>query len=303
MYAVMIICASRRTDIPAFHAEWMMNRLKDGHVLVRNPVCRNVVYDVNLTPESVDCIVFITKDPRPMIPYLDELDSMGIAYTFQITITPYCKNIEPAVPFVADITDAFRIISKHIGPIRTTWRYDPIIFNRYMNLAYHRKWFNLISRELEGTTDRCIFSFLDTYSHMNNLFRSATDSEIEETATYIARTAKNYGMEPCCCCPDRNLTYTGVSVRGCIDGIQMEKLGVPWKKQTSPVREWCRCIRNIDIGAYGTCNHRCLYCYAQRSDLVINCDPTSEMLGGRLMPDDHIKKIADCHLPRITDYL
>lgn len=34
----MIISASRRTDIPSFYSEWMLNRLKEEYVLVRNPM-------------------------------------------------------------------------------------------------------------------------------------------------------------------------------------------------------------------------------------------------------------------------
>ena len=46
----MIISASRRTDIPAFHMEWMMNRLRAGYCLVRNPMVANVVYRIDLDP-------------------------------------------------------------------------------------------------------------------------------------------------------------------------------------------------------------------------------------------------------------
>ena len=34
----MIISASRRTDIPSYYSEWMLNRLKEKYVLVRNPM-------------------------------------------------------------------------------------------------------------------------------------------------------------------------------------------------------------------------------------------------------------------------
>ena len=101
----MIICASRRTDIPAFHAEWMVNRLRAGYCLVRNPVYRQLVYRVDLTRRNVDAIVFISKDPRPMVPYLKEIGSMGHMYMFQITINPYGRDLEPGVPFKADVAD------------------------------------------------------------------------------------------------------------------------------------------------------------------------------------------------------
>lgn len=57
----MIISASRRTDIPAFYSEWFFNRIKDGYVLVRNPMNIHQVSRIKLTPDVVDCIVFWTK--------------------------------------------------------------------------------------------------------------------------------------------------------------------------------------------------------------------------------------------------
>jgi hypothetical protein len=33
----MIIQTGMRTDIPAFYPEWLINRIKEGYVLVRNP--------------------------------------------------------------------------------------------------------------------------------------------------------------------------------------------------------------------------------------------------------------------------
>ncbi|MBO5600626.1 MAG: DUF1848 family protein, partial [Candidatus Methanomethylophilus sp.] len=50
----MIISASRRTDIPAFHMDWMMNRLRAGYCLVRNPMVAIVVYRIDLDPKNVD---------------------------------------------------------------------------------------------------------------------------------------------------------------------------------------------------------------------------------------------------------
>ena len=81
----MIISASRRTDIPAFYAAWMVRRLKEGYCTVANPFNRNQVTWISLKPEDVDAIVFWTRNPRPLMPYLDELDSQGYRYYFQFT--------------------------------------------------------------------------------------------------------------------------------------------------------------------------------------------------------------------------
>ena len=69
----MILSVSRRTDIPCNYAEWFMNRLKDGYLEVRNPMYPEKVSKIAITDDVIDCIVFWSKNPKPMIPYLDKL--------------------------------------------------------------------------------------------------------------------------------------------------------------------------------------------------------------------------------------
>ena len=67
----MIISASRRTDIPAYYADWFINRIKDGEVQVKNPMNTHQISEINLSPDVVDCIVFWTKNPLGIINRLD----------------------------------------------------------------------------------------------------------------------------------------------------------------------------------------------------------------------------------------
>ena len=90
----MIISASRRTDIPALYPEWFINRLKAGEVLVPNPYNRKKISRIQLSPDTIDCIAFWTKNPEPLIPYLSTIDKMGYPYYFQMTITDYEQDIE-----------------------------------------------------------------------------------------------------------------------------------------------------------------------------------------------------------------
>jgi Domain of unknown function (DUF1848). len=90
----MIISASRRTDIPAFYAPWLERRLEDGFVLVRNPRNPAQVRRISLAPADVDCLVFWTKDARPLFGLLDRLDGAGYPYYFQWTVTPYGSRLE-----------------------------------------------------------------------------------------------------------------------------------------------------------------------------------------------------------------
>lgn len=307
----MLICASRRTDIPAFHSEWMMNRLRAGYVLVRNPVHRNTVYRIDLTRRNVDCLLFMTKDPRPMMPHLREIGSMGHMYTFQVTITPYGPSLEPGVPFKADISDACREISDRIGRDRMIWRYDPVVFNGSMGIDYHRRKFGMMCREAAEWTDRCTFSFLDVYGKLlrhqeSGLLRSVTRSEMDAFAEMAARTAEDHGISLSYCCAKHDLSRFGISPRGCIDREMMRALDIPYETQDVPLREGCRCVRNIDIGEYDTCSHDCVYCYANRASPDLRgskvYSPDTEMLWGALTPRDTVVELSGREASRLSDF-
>ena len=165
----MIISASRRTDIPAFHSEWMMNRLRAGYALVRNPVSRTTVHRVDLTRGNVDCIVFMTKDPGPMVDNMREIARMGHTALFQVTLTPYGKDLEPGVRFKADVNDSCLDMAGIIGRDRMVWRYDPVILNAGISLEYHRRKFSMMCSEASQWTDRCVFSFVDIYGRLLGL--------------------------------------------------------------------------------------------------------------------------------------
>ena len=49
----MIIQTGMRTDIPAFYSEWLMNRIQEGFVLVRNPYNPTQVTKYSLSPECI----------------------------------------------------------------------------------------------------------------------------------------------------------------------------------------------------------------------------------------------------------
>ena len=305
----MIISASRRTDIPAFHSEWLMNRLRAGYCLVRNPMYDPLVYRIDLTRRNVDALVFVTKNPAPMIPHLKEIGSMGHMYMFEVTITPYGKDLEPRVPSKADVAESFREISDRIGPDRCLWRYDPILMNRYIDVDYHRRKFELLCKELEGYTRRCIFSFVEIHPKLagkEDLFRSVTHSEMDALAQALKPIADRYGIELTYCCPHYDLTKWGIEPRGCIDSRQMRRLDVPFEEMTTPLRDGCRCVKNIDIGAYDTCPHDCVYCYANRAKGDARgsrvYDPESEILYGTISESDQIVDLKGRDAPRIDEF-
>ena len=84
---------------------------------------RGLLGRIALTPDVVDCIVFWSKDPAPLMSYLKELDAMGYRYYFQFTLTPYGKNLEPGLRDKKEIEDCFRELARRVGSERIIWRY------------------------------------------------------------------------------------------------------------------------------------------------------------------------------------
>jgi hypothetical protein len=126
----MIISASRRTDLPAAHADWLVNRSREGFVLVRNPMNPRQVSRVSLAREDVDGIVFWTKNPEPLMGRLDAFE--GIPYYFQYTLTGYGQDAEANLPSVEARLDSFKRLSEKLGPERVLWRYDPVVLSGRM---------------------------------------------------------------------------------------------------------------------------------------------------------------------------
>lgn len=131
----MIISASRRTDIPAFYAPWFFNRLQEGYLLVPNPFDPRTLSRISLGRDVVDCIVFWTKNPAPMLPRLGELS--GYNYYFQYTLNPYGADLEKHLPPLEKRIETFKRLSDKVGRDRVVWRYDPILTNAACDVDFH----------------------------------------------------------------------------------------------------------------------------------------------------------------------
>jgi hypothetical protein len=302
----LIVSASRRTDIPAFYSDWLLNRVLEGYVMVRNPMNIHSVGEISLDPSVVDCIVLWTKNPERLMPKLHLLDKY--TYYFQFTITPYDQQLEPNIPNKQKIIELFRLLSRKIGQERMIWRYDPIILTRDIDVSYHREAFYRMATMLEGYTHRCVISFLDLYRKCErNLLaiplRQITCNDMLEITKSISDIAKKYSIEVVTCAEDIDLSAYGVNKGKCIDDKLISELSgnnlhLPKDKNQ---RSECGCVASIDIGAYNTCPHGCLYCYANfnvntvQENLSMH-NPHSPLLLGELGPKDKviIRKIKSC---------
>ncbi len=308
----MILSVSRRTDIPAFYSDWFFNRLKEGFVLVRNPMNIHQVSKIMLSPEVIDCIVFWSKNPKPMLTKLDELKDY--MYYFQFTINPYDKGLELGVPRKEGIISTFKELSEKIGPKRVIWRYDPILLTENMGVDYHVRYFEEIAKRLEGYTVTCVISFVDLYLKTRRNLKDTTarepsQNEMVEIARELCAIAKKYGVTIQTCAEEIALESVGIKHGKCIDSAMIEDLldaKLVVDKDPNQRKE-CGCVQSIDIGEYNTCAHGCKYCYANfKNTLVVKNriahDPLSPLLVGHLGNDDIVidrKMFSFIKLPEI----
>jgi hypothetical protein len=270
----MIISASRRTDIPAFYSEWFFNRINEGFALVRNPMNNSQIRNVSLKTEHVDCIVFWTKNPQAIIPRLDMLNQYH--YYFQFTLNPYGQDIETSLPDKTELMDTFRRLSDKLGAHRVIWRYDPILLNEQYTVSYHVEHFGKMAHTLKGYTEKVTISFIDFYSKieraMSNLNIEKINSETKnDLAKQFAAIARENTLVIDTCAEDIELSQYGITHARCIDAALVERItGHPINaKKDKSQRPECGCAASVDIGAYNTCRHGCLYCYANSNRSVV----------------------------------
>ena len=271
-----VISASYRTDIPAFYGEWFMQRVREGYVRYHNPYGPQVV-TLSLRPEAVHAIVFWSKNYTPFLRYLDELDHAGLGCYFHYALTGYTAErtthpLEERVPHPDQIIESFRALATRYSRKHVLWRYDPIIFTPLTDPDWHRRTFHTLAQRLAGLTERCYFSFLDSYDKVaRNTSKLPTElrpydppqAEKLDLARELAASATAQGISLYSCAEDF-AAIPPIRRGACVDQALIDEL---WPHKQRPLkhcrnRDQCGCYDHRDIGAYDTCPHGCVYCYA-----------------------------------------
>jgi DNA repair photolyase len=313
--APLIISASRSTDIPAFHSEWLINRLKKGYVNWINPFIRTNPQYISF--QEARLFVFWTKNPEPLMRYLPYLDELGLNYYFQYTLNNYEKEgFEPNVPPLTSRIGTFISLSELIGKEKVIWRFDPLLLTEQLTVKelLTRIWD--IGNQLVNHTDKLVFSFADILSYQkvqNNLIRETNfynksdihlaEFTVAQKNEFAAGIHKNLlkwrkinpNFQIATCAEGIDLKKYQVAHNKCIDNELIAKLfskdrklmdllGIKPKEQLlfgeedqskkpnlkdKGQRKACGCMISKDIGSYNTCNHLCVYCYANTSPAVV----------------------------------
>ena len=242
--APVVLSASRSTDIPARHAKWFVERLREGWFGWVNPFNQKR-YAVSL--ENTRAIVFWTKHAAPLISYLDEIEERGFHFYFQYTLNDYeAEGLEPKIPSLDRRIETFRELSRKIGPARVIWRFDPILLHEGQTARdiLHKIW--KLSKKLRGATDRLVVSFADVnvyrkvqrnlvaevpslYTPDNVSSAEPTEAQIEEIAEGLQKIRAywhDHGWDfSIATCAERiDLSRFGIERNSCIDGERLARL-------------------------------------------------------------------------------
>jgi hypothetical protein len=289
--APVIVSASRATDIPAFQAEWFMARLRAGYAKWRNPFNPRQTQYVSF--RKTRAVIFWSKNPAPLLPCLPEIEAMGLNYYFQFTLNDYeAEGLEPCLPPLAERVETFRRLADRIGPERVIWRFDPLVLTERLTADLLLDRISRLAGLLCGCTRKLVISFADIQRYravQRRLSRHCagvrefTPEEMIAFAARLVDLSGAWGVELATCAEAVELA--GIAHNCCIDDRLLAQcfggdaelmafLGCgalfPGKASSRSAlkdqgqRKACRCIASKDIGAYGTCGHDCLYCYACR---------------------------------------
>lgn len=295
----MIINAGGRTDIVHYYSKWLLKRFEEGYVLSRNPLFPNKVTRYELTPETVDCVVFCSKDYRPILPDLHKITDRFNTY-FHYTITAYGKDIEPGVQTVERSAETLKRLAKIVGKHRIAWRYDPVLLTEKYTIEYHLGTFDYLARTLTPYVDRCIFSFVEMYKKLAVNMPEIillTDSDKQRLAKGLGEIARHYGLYLQTCATEGDFSAYGIHGSGCMTlDIIGRANGINFKLlRHKGNRRHCGCVETRDIGAYDSCTSGCKYCYANKSPAKARKmqhyhNPDSPLLLGHLHETDVISQ-------------
>jgi hypothetical protein len=254
---------------------------------VPNPFNRQQIARISLLPKDVDVIVFWTRNPRPLFPYLEELDERGYRYYFQYTLLGYPPQIDSHNPPLQASLKTFRELAQRVGPERVIWRYDPIVLSEATPPAYHRAAYARLAQALTGCTGRSVVSLMDDYPKLRGRLQemarqgarqlpvSEGESGFEgdlpnwlgDLLRDLAAIALSHRMEMVSCAEERNLLPFGIRPGKCVDDGYIQRVfGLEVTHAKDPgQRNACGCVVSKDIGMYDSCLFGCRYCYATTS--------------------------------------
>lgn len=222
--APVIVSASRSTDIPAFYADWFFHRLEKGYSAWTNPfngVRSFISYD------QTRFIVFWSKNPRPLIPYLNKLQERNIGCYIQFSLNDYtAEGLERGVPSVDSRIETFKELVGILGKGSVIWRFDPLILTDKISIDNLISKIEYIGDKLQGYTEKLVFSFVDitVYRKVESNLRKGgvnyiewTSASMNEFAKKLSALNRKWGYELATCGEKIDIEQFGIKHNKCVD--------------------------------------------------------------------------------------
>ena len=229
--APIIVSASRSTDIPAFYADWFFKRLEKGYSAWTNPFNGVQSY---ISYSKTRFIVFWSKNPKPLIPYLHILKERGINCYIQFTLNDYEKEgLEKGVPPLDERIETFKELVNVLGFGHVIWRFDPLILTDSINIKDLIAKIKYVGDNLQGYTEKLVFSFADILEYKkvkNNLeannihYNNFTEDLMYEFAGLLQRLNSKWNYSLATCGEKINLEQFNIEHNHCIDDTLIARI-------------------------------------------------------------------------------
>ena len=276
-----IISCSRRTDIPAFLMDWVVEKINIGYVDVVNPFNKNQVTRVSLSPKDVKCWVWWSKNFEDWIKRYNANESIFKKYKghfFQFTINSPSELESNLRITLEQRFSQLEWLINEFGTLPVSFRFDPIIL--FKNIGSDKinsnldKFNHIVEHVSTLGLKEMTFSFATIYPKVKKRMISRGKIPIDiplqkkkEIIEKLKTTCLEHDIKMKACCQPELLQIKGIEQAHCIDAYRIEKvIGIEILKiRDTGQRENCGCYKSKDIGGYTgifKCKHNCDYCYA-----------------------------------------
>lgn len=284
----LIISASRRTDIPAFHSDWFRKQLEQNYCVYKNPFSGKDIL-IDLSPENVLGFVFWSRFPQPLFKHLEYIDNKyGNRHYINFTINNFPRELETSAPDLNNVLKSVDYLAARYGKGYIQWRYDPIIISNITSIEFIIKNFEFLCSQLQDKTENCIISFVDIYAKtkrnlqkQNIKLYDISNEKKTELIIELCKIASKKNINISLCCEkelyesskfliETKINHASFLLKqsSCVSNKILSKisnLNSEREYATKPSRKGCLCIESKDIGTYDTCSFGCVYCYANKN--------------------------------------
>ena len=288
----LVLVASRRTDMPAFYADELLEGLRAG-VLHPQPMMQRVS-ELRFRPEDIHSVGLWSQDFGPWLARRREVEALPYRFTYRFTILPDDPVAKPKAPRVgAQLAQLDELVAL-AGAASVRLCVDPLLQHRplgggaWTDSVTEASVAPILERAAALGLRTVTLSVLDAYAKVArraarrgvelrflDVAAPGDRAELIRLAGAVTRVAGRLGLEALSCC-EPALALAGLTRAGaCVDGEALAALfggGVTCRRDGGQrAVQGCRCTVAVDVGRYvdgrgpwsHRCPHDCPQCYAR----------------------------------------